>query len=194
MLLNHVILGVCWGFYCFLHSFLASLPVKQRLQRSVGKQYRYYRLFYTVFAAVSLGALVVFQIALPTSDVFTPTTATKMLGWLVMVAGVGLMIVCIKKYFISLSGLKSLFQEAPAAELMIAGIHRYMRHPLYAGTFLAIWGLWILLPYLSLLLSNSIITLYTLYAIQLEEEKLVAEFGEQYRRYQKAVPKLIPRF
>jgi protein-S-isoprenylcysteine O-methyltransferase Ste14 len=104
------------------------------------------------------------------------------------------MLVCIRKYFVSLSGLKSLYQEEPAAELMITGIHRYMRHPLYSGTFLAIWGLWVLWPSASLLIANAVITIYTLLAIRLEEEKLVAEFGDQYRLYQQKVPKLIPRF
>jgi protein-S-isoprenylcysteine O-methyltransferase Ste14 len=69
-----------------------------------------------------------------------------------------------------------------------------MRHPLYLGTFLFLWGLWLLFPTVSLLLANIVITGYTLYAIRLEEEKLVAEFGEQYIRYQQQVPKLIPRF
>jgi protein-S-isoprenylcysteine O-methyltransferase Ste14 len=45
-----------------------------------------------------------------------------------------------------------------------------------------------------LLITDFIITVYTLLAIRLEEEKLVAEFGDQYRRYQRSVPKLIPRF
>jgi protein-S-isoprenylcysteine O-methyltransferase Ste14 len=41
---------------------------------------------------------------------------------------------------------------------------------------------------------NTVITLYTILAIRYEEAKLVAEFGEQYREYQKAVPKLIPKW
>jgi protein-S-isoprenylcysteine O-methyltransferase Ste14 len=69
-----------------------------------------------------------------------------------------------------------------------------MRHPLYTGTFLFIWGLWVLFPSLGLLITDSIITVYTVYAIRLEEAKLVAEFGEKYRHYQRTVPKLIPRF
>jgi protein-S-isoprenylcysteine O-methyltransferase Ste14 len=77
---------------------------------------------------------------------------------------------------------------------MITGIHRYMRHPLYTGTFLAIWGAWVLFPFLSLLLSNAVITGYTLLAIRLEEEKLVAAFGDDYKAYQQRVPKLLPHW
>ena len=93
----------------------------------------------------------------------------------------------------SLSGLRSLFQETVYPELIISGIHRYVRHPLYLGTFLFIWGLAVLFPYFSLVIANTIITVYTLLAIPFEEEKLVQEFGDQYRRYQKQVPKIIPK-
>lgn len=93
-----------------------------------------------------------------------------------------------------LSGLRSLVQEENYSELHISGIHRYVRHPLYLGTFLFIWGLFIVFPTLSLLISNSVITIYTLIGIKLEEKKLVLEFKEQYKAYQKTVPKLIPKF
>ena len=193
MFLHHIILAICWVLYCVLHSVLASVSVKNRVQNRMAKGYRYYRLFYTLFAALSLAALVWYHVSLPTPYLFVPTTLSRIAGSIVSLLGLSLMFVCIKKYFLSLSGLKSLYQEAPAAELMIAGIHRYMRHPLYTGTFLAIWGLWIVFPSLSLLIADVVITVYTLLAIRLEEEKLVAEFGDQYRQYQETVPKLIPR-
>ncbi len=94
----------------------------------------------------------------------------------------------------SLSGLKSLYlnDEQAANQLQVSGIHRFVRHPLYSGTFLAIWGLWLLVPQLSLLVANIIITAYTLLAIGWEEKKLEAEFGDSYRLYKQQVPKLIP--
>jgi protein-S-isoprenylcysteine O-methyltransferase Ste14 len=150
-------------------------------------------LFYTLFAAVSLGAIVLFQVNIASERVITPNLFLLITGSVVGASGILLMLICIKKYFLSLSGLKSLYQEAPSAELMIAGIHRYMRHPLYTGTFMAIWGAWLLFPTYSLMLTNIVITAYTLYAIRLEEIKLVAEFGEQYRAYQKTVPPLVPK-
>ena len=190
---NHLMLTGLWVLYCVLHSVLASLRVKDRVRQSIGKKFRYYRLFYTLFAAITLLLLVYYQLSLKSPKLFQPTTLTYCLGGLLLVAGLGLMFVCIRKYFFSLSGVKSLFQESTADELMITGIHRYMRHPLYTGTFLAIWGAWVLFPFLSLLLSNAVITGYTLLAIRLEEEKLVAVFGEKYRSYQQSVPKLVPR-
>lgn len=194
MLSHHITLGVLWILYCVLHSVLAGMGVKQQVQRWAGAGYRYYRLFYTLFSAIALAALLYYQFAFFSPKLYQPNVPITVFAALVSIAGLMTMIVCIKKYFLSLSGLKSLFQESPASELMITGIHRYVRHPLYSGTFLTIWGVWMLFPTWSLLIANVVITLYTLFAIRLEEEKLVTEFGDPYREYQRKVPKLIPRF
>lgn len=194
MLLPHLILAGLWILYCFLHSLMASQSFKQKVQSLAGSGYRYYRLFYTLFAAFSLAGVIYYQVTIDTLSVFQPALLTTVVGSLLGVTGLVIMFICIKKYFLSLSGLKSLYQEAPSAELMIRGIHRYLRHPLYLGTFLFIWGLWVVFPSLGLLVADVVITAYTLYAIQLEEDKLVLEFGEKYRQYQKEVPKLLPRF
>lgn len=194
MLQTHILLAVLWIAYCVLHSVLASLWVKKAVQIKLGNAFRHYRLFYTVFAALSLLANVYYQLRLTSTAILPASLLMQTAGALIGLTGIVIMLVCIKKYFVSLSGIKSLVQETPSTELMIKGIHRYARHPLYLGTFLAIWGAWLLFPTLSLLISNVVITLYTLYAIQLEEAKLVAEFGDQYRKYQQSVPKLIPRF
>jgi protein-S-isoprenylcysteine O-methyltransferase Ste14 len=194
MLLNHVILAAIWTLYCVLHSVLASLSVKQWVQQKTGGGFRYYRLFYTLFAFLSLAAVVYFQFSVESRYLFEQSFISYLTGGIIALAGLSLMLVCIKKYFLSLSGLKSLYEEAPSAELMIAGVHRYMRHPLYTGTFLFIWGLWVMFPTPSLLITDTVITAYTVYAIRLEEGKLVQEFGDKYREYQRTVPKLIPRF
>jgi protein-S-isoprenylcysteine O-methyltransferase Ste14 len=106
--------------------------------------------------------------------------------------GLALMLVCIKKYFIGLSGLLSLVQKNASQDLIITGVHKYVRHPLYLGTFAFIWGLFLVLPYWSLLIADTVITIYTLIGIKWEEDKLVSEFGESYKLYQKKVPMIIP--
>lgn len=194
MLLNHILVAAVWILYCVLHSVLASITIKKWVQQKTGKVFRYYRLFYTLFAFLSLAAVIYFQLSIKSVYLFDPTVLSNLLGSITALLGLGLMLVCIKKYFLSLSGLKSLYQESPSAELMIAGVHRYMRHPLYTGTFLFIWGLWLLFPSLSFFIADTVITVYTVYAIRLEEAKLVQEFGDKYREYQRTVPKLIPRF
>lgn len=192
MTLSHIVLAWLWILYCLLHSILASRTVKKKLEKSWGGSYRYYRLWYTLFSLVFLVALIYYQSRIPALVLFRSTGWIRIAGWFLGLSGGGLMLVCIKKYFIGLSGLLSLVKEETHPVLLITGIHRYVRHPLYLGTFAFIYGLFLLLPHLSLLISDIIITVYTCIGINLEEQKLILEFGERYKNYQKKVPKLIP--
>lgn len=156
---------------------------------------QFYRLYYTLFAFISLVFILIFLIRTPSYFLFNRTIFSYITGSVIGLTGVSIMIVCIRKYFTQLSGLKSIYQVKKSSnELMINGIHTYLRHPLYAGTFLFIWGLWLIFPFLSLLITNFIITIYTIIGIHWEEKKLVNEFGESYVQYQSKVPKLIPSF
>ena len=194
MLQQHLLLCLGWILFSLLHSLLADHSLKKAVLQRRPRLFTYYRLFYTLFAFVTFAAVVGYQVSLESPLLYTGNQLSNILGWVVAASGVVIMLICIKKYFLSLSGLKSLFANAVVAnELRIDGIHRYVRHPLYLGTFLAIWGAWIIYPFLSLLLSNVIITGYTLFGIVLEEKKLVMEFGKDYLDYQQKVPTLLPR-
>jgi protein-S-isoprenylcysteine O-methyltransferase Ste14 len=191
MLLNHIILAMLWIIYCALHSLLASEWLKKKLRQQM-KTYKWYRLWYTLFAFLFLVVVLYYQIIIPAHKLFSINGFILMAGSVLCFSGLVMMAICIRKYFMNLSGLRSLFIENFSNELQITGIHRYIRHPLYLGTFGFIWGLFLLLPYLSLLISNIIITVYTLIGITLEERKLINEFGDKYLKYQATVPKLIP--
>jgi methanethiol S-methyltransferase len=194
MVAQHLLCALLWIVFCVLHSVLASGTVKRKTQAALPSFFPYYRLAYTLFAVASFAAVVCFQWNLDSPLLYAPNMITNSGGALIGVAGLLVMGICIKKYFLSLSGLKSMFRTIPAHQLMITGLHRYVRHPLYAGTFLAIWGMFVVVPYMSLLISNVIITGYTLLAIGYEEQKLVAEFGDDYLRYRKQVPRILPGF
>ena len=194
MVEKHLVLGFLWLLFCVLHSLLAALGLKKKMAVLWGKRFKHYRLFYSLFAFATLGFVVYYQFTLESPYVYQSSQLSAIAGVLVGSAGLVIMGICIKKYFLSLSGLKSLFQENPTNALMISGIHRFVRHPLYAGTFMAIWGFFIAVPLFSLLIANVIITGYTLIGIELEEKKLEAEFGHHYRQYKQNVPKLFPSF
>jgi len=193
MVFHHIILAIVWIIYCVLHSLLASDWLKRRLKTRM-KNYKWYRLWYSLFAFVFLVVLLYFQVNMTTVTLFISKSIVFILGLVLCLSGLVLMVACIYKYFMNLSGLRSLIIENFSAELEITGVHRYVRHPLYLGTFAFIWGLLLLFPYVSLLIADSIITIYTLVAIEFEEKKLEAEFGDSYARYKASVPKLIPSF
>jgi methanethiol S-methyltransferase len=174
---EHFILAVLWMSFCAFHSILASPGIKMKVAEFLKDHFKYYRLYYSIFALVSLVAVLLFLIQIQSFFLFTRTTISYVSGIILCVAGLTVMLICIRKYFAQLSGVKSLYlEEKSSNELMITGIHRYLRHPLYAGTFLFIWGLWLVFPLLSLFITNIIITVYTVAGIHWEEQKLLAEF------------------
>lgn len=192
MINDHLVLAFLWIAYCSLHSLMAATGFKNWIHQKLGRNYKYYRLFYVVFSFVTLAALVYYQLSIPPYLLFQSSILITITGWVIVITGLLVMAVCIYKYFMNLSGLRSLLYDNVSNRLMITGIHRYVRHPLYLGTFIFIWGLLLLIPQLSVLVSTTIITIYTLVGIVLEERKLVAEFGEQYKNYMRKVPKLWP--
>jgi methanethiol S-methyltransferase len=192
LIISHIILVLLWIAFGVLHSVLATSAVKQKMQRWLRAGGGYYQFGYSAFAAVSLASVLLFQFKMQSWLLFTLPVWVKWIVWLPLLAGVGIMAVVIRKYFFSLSGVNVFFKKRPPAALERGGLYHYVRHPLYAGTFLFIWSLFLMVPYLNNLLACIIITVYTITGVRLEEKKLVARFGEQYVNYKKQVPMIIP--
>jgi hypothetical protein len=75
------------------------------------------------------------------------------------------------------------------------GPYRYVRNPLYLGTFIIGLGLCIVQRSLFfLIIYLAIFTFVYYFQIKYEEKELEAIFGEEYREYCRKVPRLFPRF
>ncbi len=92
-------------------------------------------------------------------------------------------------------GLKPIFNRLRGRNpkpmpIAIAGPYRWVRHPLYLFMILMIWAC----PDLTTdrLLFNFFWTAWIVVGSYFEEIDLIAEFGNDYRQYQKRVPMLIP--
>ena len=190
MIYNHFILSALWLLYCFVHSFLANDDIKRKFKKQFNFNDNLYRIFYNLFALISLSALFFYHFSLTSILLFVKQPVTIGFAVLFIAAGVIIMLICIKKYFLQLSGFFKNKNEFPVLETL--GMHRYTRHPLYLGTFIFLIGLVLFAPLLSNLIAVIIIIVYTIIGIQFEEKKLIALFGDDYRRYKKEVPKLIP--
>jgi protein-S-isoprenylcysteine O-methyltransferase Ste14 len=111
------------------------------------------------------------------------------LGWVVLVASTFLL-----NHF-ELFGLSQvfarLFGKGPSdTKFRTPLLYRYVRHPIYLGILLAVWGT----PAMTAghLLFSVLITAHILIGIQLEEHDLIQQFGNQYRRYRQHAAMLIP--
>ena len=102
------------------------------------------------------------------------------------------MFICITKYFMNLSGVDVFMKHNRQQVLERGGLHGYVRHPLYSGTLIFIWALFLVFPLLSNLIAGIVISLYTWIGIRMEENKLLIQYGEDYRSYAAGVPMLIP--
>ncbi|OQP63290.1 hypothetical protein A3860_25720 [Niastella vici] len=192
LIINHIILVLLWGLFGILHSLLAAGWWKQIMQRWLGTHYKYYHFSYSVFAALSLTGVLIFQYSVESPLLYTVPVCVKLVLCLPALVGLLIMGVVIKKYFFSLSGISVFYKQQPPVVLEQGGMHRYVRHPLYFGTLLFIWSLFLIYPYLNNGLACFVITVYTVLGARLEEKKLVAQFGQKYVTYKKQVPMLIP--
>ena len=190
----HWLLLGLWIIYCFIHSWLAGITVKNYIQKFTGKAFKFYRPLYSVFAMLTLGLILWYQFSIKSPWLFPGKLYLFIPGLIAALTGSCIMIICIYKYFYELSGLLALQKSGTKNTLQQSGLHQFVRHPLYLGTLLFIWGLFLIFPLLNNLIACIVITLYTLFGIGLEEKKLRLEFGESYIEYARKVPKLIPDF
>jgi protein-S-isoprenylcysteine O-methyltransferase Ste14 len=79
----------------------------------------------------------------------------------------------------------------PGKSFRTPSLYRFVRHPMMVGMLLALWST----PDMtySRLVFSAGFTVYILLGVRIEERDLVAALGEDYRRYQQSVPRLMPR-
>ena len=118
-------------------------------------------------------------------------------GWPVLggiVAAIGLVVVlrCVRDFYVA--GKGTLAPWDPPRHLVIVGLYRYARNPMYIGvlTFVLGWSLaagsWRLAGYCAVLA-----VAFHLRTILYEEPRLAELFGGDWERYRAAVPRWLPR-
>lgn len=84
--------------------------------------------------------------------------------------------------------------SAPTRKLITSGPYKYCRNPMALGTLLFYLGLAFILKLTSMVFLTLLVLIFLFLFIKLWEEKeLEARFGEEYRKYRRMTPFLIPR-
>lgn len=180
---------VVWG---VVHSIMASLRFKDLIQRTFGdRAMKFYRLFYNIFSAISFVPILYLMVILPNKDLYQVSSPWNY----VMLAGQGisvllLFIAVLQTDTLSFVGLRQIFNDEKNGKLVINGLYRFVRHPLYTFGLLILW----LSPNMT---TNSMVvyialTIYILVGAYFEERKLLREFGQTYVDYKLSTPMLIP--
>jgi methanethiol S-methyltransferase len=110
---------------------------------------------------------------------------SMVLGYALLFVGIG----------VFAQGWRELYRAQKEKRLATRGLYALVRHPQYTGLFIGLFGEGIVHwpTIFSLALFPVIVLVYGLLARR-EEERVLAEFGDEYRAYQRRVPMFIPRF
>lgn len=83
---------------------------------------------------------------------------------------------------------------APTKHLVVSGLHRFVRNPMYIGVGLVVAGQAWLFHSIHIAVYLAIVwVIVTLFVRFYEEPTLRRQFGEEYDRYRAQVPRWIPR-
>jgi protein-S-isoprenylcysteine O-methyltransferase Ste14 len=83
----------------------------------------------------------------------------------------------------------------PTRNLVITGLYRYVRNPMYVGVVTAILGQALILGNVRLLEYAGLVwVLFHLFVLVYEEPTLRGSFGPEYKEFCAEVPRWIPRF
>ena len=123
---------------------------------------------------------------------FPSWTPFRIAGALLTVAG-GLVLVSAFARFVT-EGVGTPAPVAPPQHLVVGGLYRYVRNPMYLAVVAAIVGQALLLGQLSLFAYAAVVAAATLAFVLLYEEPYLAErFGAEYEGYRRNVPGWWPR-
>ncbi len=190
-------------FFVISHSLFASADFKKKLFDVLPRFKPFYRLLYNL---ISVLIVLIWLLTLPEDK--TLYQITGVLFYLMIFIQL-IAVICFIKALFSNSGsvLIGIFQllrylrygikpqyldEPKAGKLNRSGFYRYMRHPTY--TFAAIFLIASPVMTANLIYLILMILLYFGIGTIFEERNLVKRFGDDYRRYQKEVPRFVPNF
>jgi protein-S-isoprenylcysteine O-methyltransferase Ste14 len=188
---SEIILALLWLAYGFVHTALAMNWVKN-IFKGISK---YYRLIYNGLAVILLLPILNYQFSIPSESLLEKSLLNQILGGLMMTSGLFLAYKALVSYDLAeFIGTKTLQPVQKPISFRQDELSSVIRHPLYLGILVFLWGWFGFSGLLSSLVSAISLTVYIRIGIYFEEKKLVEQFGKVYQDYQQKVPMLIPRF
>ena len=185
-----IILALLWLTYGLVHTVLAMNSVKEFFKGIT----RYYRLIYNILAVLLILPILNYQFSIPSQPLLEKSLLNQILGGLMMTSGLFLAYKALISYNLAeFIGTQSLRQSSAPSTFNQDELSSIVRHPLYLGILVFLWGWFGFSGLLSSLVTALSLTIYIRIGIYFEEKKLVEQFGKVYEDYQKKVPMLIPR-
>jgi methanethiol S-methyltransferase len=192
---SYLLLALAWAAYGAVHSAMITETATGFLRRSLGGAFRFYRLFFNVVATALLVPAVSYSTSLRGALVVRWDGPWLVLRYALVALGVLLFVTGGRHYslgqFLGISQLRGTPGGGLAAGGGIdsSGVLGVIRHPWYAGLVLLLWARDL---DIAGLVVSAVLTAYIVVGSHLEERKLVHEFGDAYRAYQRQVSMFVP--
>jgi len=117
---------------------------------------------------------------------------TRVIGVILILAGVPGLIDSFARF--ALQGLGTPAPIAPTRNLVVTGLYRYVRNPIYVAVVAIVLGQAVLLGDWRLIVYGALFWLaFHLFVVAYEEPTLEQTFGEEYEAFRANVPRWIPR-
>ena len=118
--------------------------------------------------------------------------AARIAGWLLVAVGLAALLPSFARF--ALQGLGTPAPVAPPEHLVVTGLYRHVRNPMYLAVFAIIVGQALLLGRPGLLLYAALFAAAVVAFVRgYEEPALTRRFGAEYAAYRRAVPGWWPR-
>ena len=116
----------------------------------------------------------------------------RVAGGVILASSVGVLLHAFARFVVE--GIGTPAPVAPTERLVIGGLYRYVRNPMYLAVVGAIVGQALLVGRLELLIYAGVMQLiFVAFVRWYEEPTLHRQFGEEYDAYKRAVPAWLPR-
>jgi protein-S-isoprenylcysteine O-methyltransferase Ste14 len=147
-------------------------------------------LVFLVLAPGTMGVLVPW--ALTGWETDSPPSALQALGGVLIVAGAGILLHAFARFVVEGRGTPA--PIAPTEQLVVGGLYRHVRNPMYVAVTAVIAGQALVLGSGRLALYAAAFLAITATFVKLYEEPVLTErYGDRYRTYRDNVPGWIPR-
>jgi protein-S-isoprenylcysteine O-methyltransferase Ste14 len=195
-----VIIILLFTIFAFSHTWLASLKIKRALVEKLGIKIAFYRLFYNIssivfflsfYAIAPKPDVIVYDLRFPFDIITFALQVLSLVGLIWATRPINL------KEFVGTAQIERYMRgEYKVNELdekqtlKIEGAFKFVRHPIYFFSILFLgfrptMSLFYLVIFVCIVIYFYIGSIY-------EERKLVELFSDEYREYQKRVPRLFP--
>ena len=120
-------------------------------------------------------------------------SAFRILGIVLIVAGIPAVLDSFARF--ALQGMGTPAPVLPTEHLVVTGLYRHVRNPMYVGVAALIFGQALLFGSVRLMAYGLAVWMcFHLFVVLYEEPKLTRSFADEYRKFRGNVPRWIPRW